>query len=345
MWSIWLPALVAACAVLATAPIVIKVLRRLKVLDVASERSSHTGVAIRGMGISVLIGIISGLLVDLFGASNADRDTMLVIGVTTLLAALLGAVEDFKGLSIGIRAGLQVVIAALASVSLLYLTSSPWLWGIPALLFIAGYINVTNFMDGVDGISGVHGALAGVFYLCLGYILDTSWLAVVGGVVAGSFLAFLPWNLRRRGTFLGDTGSYLLGAAVATTAIATWFAGINPIAALGPTIIYCTDAGGTLLRRIIEGEQWYRPHRNHIYQQLTGIGFTHLAASTVVGIFTVIVAGLTLLLAPQSGWNDGVVYILIIGVCATYWYIPIICRKISEDIHTLDVRRNDISHD
>lgn len=328
LWM-WLPALVGTIAVLINTPLVITALKRLKIVDVASERSSHTGVAIRGVGLSVLTGVISGLLVGLFSGDGLGRGIMLVIAVTSLLAALVGTVEDFRGLSVGIRAGLQLIIAAIASVGLATFTSNSWVWCIPALVFIAGYINVANFMDGVDGISGIHGLVSGLFYLCLGFVIQTNWLVIVGGIIAGSFVAFLPWNLRRKGTFLGDTGSYLLGALVATTAVATWMSGINPIAALGPAIIYCVDTGGTLLRRITKGEPWYEPHRNHVYQKLTDVGFSHVKSSSIVGVFTVIVAGISLLLAPQSGWNNNLVYMLIVGSCIAYWLVPRLVRKIS----------------
>src|SRR5690625_900302 len=140
LWM-WLPALVGIIAVLINTPVVITALRRLKVLDIASERSSHTGVAIRGVGLSVLIGVISGLFVGLFLLKGTDAKVLLVIGVATFLAALLGAVEDFRGISIGVRAGFQVLIATLTSVSLALLASTSWVWCIPALVFIAGYIN------------------------------------------------------------------------------------------------------------------------------------------------------------------------------------------------------------
>lgn len=335
----WLPTFVGMVSVLISTPFVIAALRRLKIIDVASERSSHTGVAIRGVGLSVLTGVISGLVVGIFSENELDQGVMLVIAVTSLLAALLGTVEDFRGLSVRFRAGIQIIIAAIASVGLATLTSTSWLWCIPALIFVAGYINVANFMDGVDGISGIHGLVSGLFYLCLGFIIQTNWLVIVGGIIAGSFVAFLPWNLRRKGTFLGDTGSYLLGALVATTAVATWMSGINPVAALGPAIIYCVDTGGTLLRRITKGEPWYKPHRNHVYQKLTDVGFNHVASSSFVGIFTVIVAGLSLLLAPQSGWSNDLVYVLIIGVCIIYWSVPIIVRKASERQFALTDRK------
>lgn len=327
MLTLWLPALVSILTVTISTPYIITVLRRKEIVDVASARSSHTGIALRGVGLSVLVGVILGLIVGILALDGTGLGIILTVTFTGTLAALLGMIEDFRGLAIGIRATIQVIIAAGASVAIAYFTSTPWLWCLPALVFIAGYINVANFMDGVDGISPIHGLVCGAFYLFLGLLIGTPWLVICGGVIAGSFLAFLPWNLRRKGTFLGDTGSYLLGALIASVAVSVWMLGINPVVAIGPAIIYCIDTGGTLLRRLFSGDQWYKPHRTHVYQRLTDAGLSHVASSSVVGVFTIIVALLSLLLAPQNDWNNGLVYGLIGSICVLYWFTPLLLGK------------------
>jgi undecaprenyl-phosphate alpha-N-acetyl-D-fucosaminephosphotransferase len=116
------------------------------------------------------------------------------------------------------------------------------------------------------------------------------WLALAGVAVAGAFAAFLPWNVRPgKNVFLGDAGSYVLGAALGTLAVGAWFADVPFLLAFAPLMTYLADAGTTLFRRFMAGEQWYKPHRTHTYQRLTDVGFSHLGSTAVVTGTTILV--------------------------------------------------------
>jgi undecaprenyl-phosphate alpha-N-acetyl-D-fucosaminephosphotransferase len=157
-------------------------------------------------------------------------------------------------------------------------------------IFVAGYINVANFMDGINGISGAHGLVAGLAYALTGWMVNLPWLALAGVAVAGAFAAFLPWNVRPgKNVFLGDAGSYVLGAALGTLAVGAWFADVPFLLAFAPLMTYLADAGTTLFRRFMAGEQWYKPHRTHTYQRLTDVGFSHLGSTAVVTGTTILV--------------------------------------------------------
>ena len=81
--------------------------------------------------------------------------------------------------------------------------------------WITGFVNAFNFMDGVNGISGAHALIAGAVYACLGWWQHDGFLVPAGAAVAAGALAFLPWNAGQARVFLGDAGSYALGAALA----------------------------------------------------------------------------------------------------------------------------------
>jgi UDP-N-acetylmuramyl pentapeptide phosphotransferase/UDP-N-acetylglucosamine-1-phosphate transferase len=321
---IWLPKVVGLTVTLITTPVVLALLRKWNVVDRATVRSSHSGTAIRGVGLSTLTGVIAGLLVGFSLVDGRSQQIILLVAIFALLAALVGAWEDVKGVPVSTRAALQIVIGTFVALSLgaASFVSIPWFVYVIALVFIAGYINVANFMDGVNGISAIHGIVSGSFYVLVGLLSETPWLVVIGGVLAGCFLAFLPWNLLRRGTFLGDTGSYLLGALISIAVVAGWLIGLHPVIALGPTIIYCVDTGGTLLSRLLRGETLHEPHRSHVYQRLTTLGLSHVSVSCIVGFFTVLVAGATLLLAYEDLTLTAVAYSLIVVISLTYWFLP-----------------------
>lgn len=216
------------------------------------------------------------------------------------MGALLGLVEDVKGLPVRIRAGLQLLIGIVVCLMLCLQHDQTWLWALPAGVLVAGYINAANFMDGLNGISGIHGGIAGLFYAGLGLLTEQDWLVVIGGITAACFLVFLPWNLLRPGTFLGDTGSYLLGTLVVLTAVGAWSVGIYPLTAVGPLIVYCLDTGVTLSRRVAARQRWFEAHRTHVYQRMSSSGLGHVPSSLVVGAFTAAIAALSYAFLAES---------------------------------------------
>ena len=270
-------------------------LHTLNMVDLPNERSSHTTPTYRGMGLATALAVCAS-----FGVATAAGWTVNTSISVTLLAGmaaalLLGWIEDVSGIGIAIRAGVQLLIGAGVAGVLSVLMNVPVFWAVPAAIFVAAYINVANFMDGINGISGCHGLAAGLCYSFTGYLTELPWLTLGGLAIAGAFAAFLPWNVRSgRNVFLGDAGSYLLGAGLSILAVGTWFANVNPLVALAPLLVYLADSGTTLLRRMAAGEQWYKPHRTHVYQRLTDVGFTHLGSATVVTGLTVLVWALIL---------------------------------------------------
>ncbi len=84
--------------------------------------------------------------------------------------------------------------------------------------------------------------------------------------------------------FLGDVGSYFIGAWLAGVAVLGLREGVPPEAVLAPLVRYLADTGITLARRILRGERWYLPHREHAYQRLGAAGWSHMRVSLFVGV-------------------------------------------------------------
>ena len=270
------------------------ILHRHNMVDVPNERSSHTAPTYRGMGLATAAAtFVAFVAATLFGWTYRSAESLqlaVTIAAAILCALALGWLEDIRGVSIVRRAGLQLVIGVLVSVSFATVQGTNVLVLILGAIFIAGYINVANFMDGINGISGAHGLVAGLAYALTGWMVNLPWLALAGVAVAGAFAAFLPWNVRPgKNVFLGDAGSYVLGAALGTLAVGAWFADVPFLLAFAPLMTYLADAGTTLFRRFMAGEQWYKPHRTHTYQRLTDVGFSHLGSTAVVTGTTILV--------------------------------------------------------
>ncbi|MHA7269634.1 MraY family glycosyltransferase [Arthrobacter sp. HLT1-20] len=278
-------------------PMVVRpLLARAGVLDVPNARSSHQIPTIRGMGITTAVALPAAVLAAIFlpqtGSGHQGTLVLVVIAALMLAAATIGWIEDIRGLSVKIRAGLQLLVGGAATAAVAIIDpGQQQLWLIPAgAIAVAAYINVANFMDGINGISGMHGLLVGGLYAYAGYATHHAWLVYVGIAIAMAFAGFLPWNLGRNNVFLGDVGSYLLGASIAVTAMCAFLAGVPVEYIFSPVLIYLTDTFVTFLRRLLAGERWYAAHREHVYQRLTIVGLSHTAATAVVSLATLLVS-------------------------------------------------------
>ncbi|SED93287.1 UDP-N-acetylmuramyl pentapeptide phosphotransferase/UDP-N-acetylglucosamine-1-phosphate transferase [Arthrobacter alpinus] len=278
-------------------------LARAGVLDVPNARSSHTRPTIRGMGITTAVALPAAVLAAVFlpqsGNGRQGSLTLVVILGVVVAASAIGWIEDIRGLSVKLRAGAQLAVGGLATAAVAILDpGEQQLWLIPiGAIAVAAYINVANFMDGINGISGTHGLIVGGFYAYAGHVAGHAWLVYAGIAIALAFAGFLPWNLGRNKVFLGDVGSYLLGASIAVTAMCAFLAGVPVEYIFSPVLIYLVDTFVTFLRRLLAGERWYVAHRQHVYQRLNIVGLSHIQATGVVGCATILVSLLGILAA------------------------------------------------
>jgi UDP-GlcNAc:undecaprenyl-phosphate GlcNAc-1-phosphate transferase len=278
--------------VLAAEPLTIALLRRLAVLDVPGGRSSHSVPTPRGGGVPIAIGLVAAALI-----APGTGDARPALAVAVGFFGLLGLLDDLRGLPALARLALQAAGASVVAAVLVWPLSLPAVEAVAVVAAVAvwlvGFVNAFNFMDGVNGISGAHALVGGACFAGLGLWRGDALLAGAGAAVAGGAAAFLPWNAARARVFLGDVGSYALGAALAVlAACAVVIAGLPPEAALGPLALYLADTGWTLQRRIRAGEPWLQAHRTHAYQRLTDAGWSHQRVTAVTGALT---AGLSLL--------------------------------------------------
>ncbi|MHA7176638.1 MraY family glycosyltransferase [Arthrobacter sp. Sr24] len=327
----WAPITVGAVALVLALllPIFVRpLLAKAGVLDVPNARSSHTAPTIRGMGITTAVALPAAVLVAVFlpqsGNMRQGALTLVVILGVVLAASAIGWIEDIRGLSVKLRAGMQLAVGGLATATVAILDpGEQQLWLIPiGAIAVAAYVNVANFMDGINGISGTHGLLVGGFYAYAGHVAGHSWLVYIGIAIAMAFAGFLPWNLSRNKVFLGDVGSYLLGASIAVTAMCAFLAGVPAEYIFSPVLIYLVDTFVTFLRRLLAGERWYAAHRQHVYQRLTIVGLSHVQATAVVSVATIVVSVLGIVAAEGDGVSQVVATAAGFAVVLAYLRTP-----------------------
>lgn len=317
--ALWLSVAVAGLVSL-LAPVVLRpLLRRSGVFDVPNGRSSHTSPTLRGGGAAALLGVGLGGAFGLPGLEGVNGAQAFSVFLGAALAmGVVGLVEDIRGLRVPARAALQFAVGA----AIAYAVGAGWVWIPLAALFFAAHVNFTNFMDGVNGISSLHGLVAGLAYAALGVVGNLVWLQFAGLVVASAFIAFLPWNLLPPGMFLGDSGSYLLGGSLGALAIGCLVAGLHPLAAVAPLFVYWVDCVSTLARRSVRREPIFQAHRTHVYQRLTDSGLSHIDVAVVVALLTGVLSAMGLVVAAGTVEDVTSVAIATAGLAIAYLLLP-----------------------
>jgi len=322
---IWGPILIGGI-VAALSPFVVKpILTRAGIFDVPNERSSHIRPTLRGCGIAQLLGIIITIigLLMVFGW-GVDSRVLISVSIGAVVASITGLIDDVRGangLNTPLRLFIQVLVGTWVAIFAALIFPQPWWAIVIGLVFIAGYINVVNFMDGINGISGLHGLVVGISYAVIGSLTDHEWLLAIGLMIAVVFVVFLPWNFTPSGAFLGDVGSYLLGALISGAAVAAVFGGILWIAMIGPLAIYLSDTGVTIVRRLFQGKNIFSGHREHVYQRLISQGLHHSVASLIVTAFSIATGTLGILCLVRV-MNMWVCIVMIILICGGYMLLP-----------------------
>jgi UDP-GlcNAc:undecaprenyl-phosphate/decaprenyl-phosphate GlcNAc-1-phosphate transferase len=244
---------------------------------------------------------------------------------------VLGFVDDLRGLPAVRRLALQAIGGAAAAGLLtlpMHMAPVAALLAVAAAAWITAYVNAFNFMDGVNGISAVHALIAGVAYACYAEWGQHPFLLAASLAVAVGALMFLPWNAGRARVFLGDVGSYSLGAALAVLATDAVLRGVPVEAVLGPLALYLADTAWTLQRRIRAGERWLQAHRTHVYQQWCDAGWSHQEVTLLTGALTILltVAGTVSLSRdlPARAAAD----LIGIAVLAAYLRSPALFRRL-----------------
>lgn len=288
-------------------------------LDVPNARSSHDTPIPRGGGFAVVVATVMAVVagVGLIAAVDSGDVAATLLGV--LLLAALGLADDLRGLHELVRFGVQVVVSVTVSY-LLVADSSDGVAVTAGLTLLAGlwltsFTNAFNFMDGINGISGVTACVGAGWYLWLGHRYDLPAVALLSAGLLGAAAGFLPLNFPRARLFLGDVGSYGIGVLLACLAILTWIGGAGWLPSVAPLLVYVADTGWTLLRRMHRREKWWKAHRENVYQRLTARGASPVFVTLLVGSLSL--ATCLLALDQHGAFNIGAVLVILLAYVAS----------------------------
>ncbi|XXK20995.1 hypothetical protein ACMAY5_07080 [Arenicellales bacterium nBUS_48] len=282
--------------------------------DTPNLRSLHTVPTPRGGGVICLsVAMLASLLV---AVSAGFEWWMLGVGACIAGLGIVGFIDDHRTLSVrnkflvqsilvGVMVGLILDDRSWKLFGEVFVFPDVFVFG-PVLILMIWLVNLTNFIDGADGLLGVHGAIITITLGLWFYALDSRALGLIALVVFGTLLAFLRFNWSPARIFLGDVGSLALGGwfgAAMLIGITRWGLPVEAFVILYGYIVF--DASFTLIRRLSAGKNVLVAHQDHLYQRLIVKGKSHQHVVLVTGglqLALVVLASFNLMFEEVGVW-------------------------------------------
>ena len=250
-----------------------RVADKFNIIDKPNERSSHSRITLRGGGIIFYFGALAYFL------TNDWEYPWFILALS--LITFISFVDDIRSTSQGLR-----LVFHFSAMALMFyqwgLFSLSWWWIIIALIVCTGIINVYNFMDGINGITGGYSLVVLVALAYINSEITTFVEPALINTVLCSVLVFCFFNFRKKAKcFAGDVGSvsiafillFLIGKLILTTGDFSWIILLS---------VYGVDSVLTIIHRLMLHENIGLPHRKHMYQLMANeLKIPHVGVSLI----------------------------------------------------------------
>lgn len=301
--------------VFVTTPSLVRIARRVKILDIPSDRKVHEAPIPRIGGLALFLAffipfVIFYLSIFLFlelpFTYILNRPDWLGVFTGAVLIFSTGFLDDIRGVSPRLKLMVQCIstLAVVAGgLSIEKVLIPPWgvidLHPVVSILITIIWcllvINGFNFIDGLDGLAAGIALICSLFLLIVAFMTNHYYMTLPTVMIAGATIGFLHYNFNPAKVFMGDSGSYFLGYALATSALRISRDDTNNITLIVPTAIILAipmfDVIVATFRRILRREPIFRPDCYHIHHCILNKGFSHrqsvfilYAANFVMGV-------------------------------------------------------------
>lgn len=280
-----------------------KVADRYNIVDKPNHRSAHTEITLRGGG------IIFWFAALLYFAQHLQNNCFFFTGIT--LVTVVSFWDDIQSLSNKIRISVHFLAISVIFYDLGVFNSVPVLGIVFAYILAIGLINAYNFMDGINGITGLYTL---VVMGSLLYVNQNIQVFIDGAFILYAMLAslvFLFFNYRKKAKcFAGDVGSiaiafwviYLVLKLILVTNSLVWLLFLA---------VYGVDAICTILHRLYLKHNIFEAHRLHFYQVLSNeYKIQHRLIAAFYGMVQIIVS--VMVLGLYQNVSDFILFGLVI---------------------------------
>lgn len=303
-----------------------KLANHFNIIDKPNQRSSHTSITLRGGGIIFYFGALA------FFISSGFAYPWFFLGLS--LITLISFLDDVLALSNKLR--LTVHLAAMGLLFYqLHLFDLQWYWIVIAFILFIGITNAYNFMDGINGITGVYSlAVLSGLWMINNYHLNFVENDLIYCTGLG-LLVFNFYNFRKKAKcFAGDVGS------IAIAFILLFM--IGKLILVEPTFVvvlllavYGVDSVLTIVHRLILRENIFEAHRKHLYQILANEAkIPHLSVSIIYTAIQIAINGFALFLL-QSDFSIITTCFIVIGTLLLLAFVYVLVKRKYFHLHQL----------
>jgi len=320
----------AAAIVFIITPTVGSIARLVGAMDEPNSRKIHEDPTPRLGGLAIFFGFIIPALLFL---ELTDQMKGVLVGASVI--TLFGAVDDFRGttplvkftgqfLAAGCLVWYGVRIDYFTLPELGTITLDPVL-AIPlTMIWVIVLINIVNFIDGMDGLAAGVCTIAAVTFAIIAISLGRPGAGILAAILAGTTLGFLRHNFFPASIFMGDSGSMLLGFILAAATVHGVLKSVAAVTLVIPLLIMgmpIFDLSLTILRRMKNHQNIFRPDRGHLHHRLFNIGFSQRKAVLVLYAWCTLMSSLALSMRFAPGFVTVILAGVVIGISLYLIYL------------------------
>ncbi len=338
-------AAIAGVVTLLLTPLVRYLSNRWGLVDQPDARKVHRTPMSRLGGVAIYLGVMSAIAAQGIGevyfgwggsfTATSQRVTLWGVLIGMTLVFLVGLVDDLRNLTPIVKFVGQLVAASVvvfAGVRIDYI-GNPVGGGLLALgtlsipvtlLYIVGFTNIINLIDGLDGLAAGVSAIAGGTLFLLAVQGNHFEAAALAAVLIGSCIGFLRWNFHPASIFMGDSGALFLGFTLATISLLGAMKTTAAIALAVPLLIVGVplfDTASAIVRRWWHGRPIGEADRGHIHHRLLGRGFDQRQTVIIIYIWSIALAvgGYAVRYAPGPIKIGAMLGLFAVSGAMAYW--------------------------
>ncbi|MDA3935945.1 MAG: MraY family glycosyltransferase [Actinomycetota bacterium] len=338
-------AMVAVAAVVTAllTPLVRYLSIRYGLVDSPNERKVHTTPIPRLGGIAIFAGFLAAVGVEALGEAYFGWGGALLDSSSTILGViagmtvifLVGVVDDIVSLKPGPKFAGQLVAASIIVAAGLRVdfVGNPLggglialgLLGVPiTLIYVTGFTNVINLIDGLDGLAAGVTAIAATSFLVLAAQGNRLEAAAFAAALIGACIGFLGFNFNPASIFMGDSGAMFLGFALATISLLGVMKSVAAIALAVPLLIIGVpifDTASAIVRRLKHKRPIQEADKGHIHHRLLGRGFDQRQTVLIIYVWSAAlsVGGYAVRYAPTIMKLGAFLVLTLLSALMAYW--------------------------